>query len=238
MPLCARRLKMIVARVLHRVRQGPDLPARWQRPGVGRRRRGASIVVGACDHVITYGKVPPVMTRRGRRYGALIAAIVLLPTVACGFNDLGDEEPGEKEPPPPIKKIADAEALARQQFDSITQLTGGTWTSWTSGTRSCTLPDENSADDGRWELNALVFMEPPADNRSTALRAVQDKWQADGWKVTYETRSGEPDLTGVDPQTGFVTELLPRKPDPPAQIIMRFTAGCFRPAPGEHPATK
>ncbi|GGQ77452.1 hypothetical protein [Couchioplanes azureus] len=169
-----------------------------------------------------------------RRAGIALVTALLLAASGCSSTD---DQPGGKEAPLQTKTKADVEALARQQFETIAQLAGGELTNWEARTTACQGQNGEIADDGRWNLTAFAAVKLPADKHVAALRAVHDKWQAQGWEIAdYRTLSdgARGTLSGRDPASGNSISLASSKP--PVQIAMNLGSACYQPAPGEDPA--
>ncbi|MFI7598402.1 hypothetical protein [Actinoplanes sp. NPDC049681] len=172
------------------------------------------------------------MTRRGRRYGVLLATIALLLASACSS---GNDQHGGKEAPLETKRKADVEAAARSQADAIAALAGGPLEAWRTSTTACEGRNGEIAEDGRWDLAGFAHVKLPGDKHAAALRAVHDKWQAEGWEISaYQTQADGGVLSGRDPHTGLSFTLASSKP--PIQIAVTVASPCYQPAEGEDPA--
>jgi hypothetical protein len=171
------------------------------------------------------------MTRRGRRYGVLLATTALLLATACSSNDQSGGTPLE------TKSRAEVEATARSQADAIAGLAGGPLESWRASTAACEGRNGEVADDGRWDLAGFAHVKLPADKHVAALRAIHDEWQGQGWEISeYRTL---PDgvrgsLSGRDPKTGLSVTLS--SSNPAVQIAVTIGSPCYQPAQGENPA--
>ncbi|WP_285684697.1 hypothetical protein [Actinoplanes sp. NBRC 103695] len=134
------------------------------------------------------------------------------------------------------KEGTTVEVKSRAEVETVIRAQAGELPGEVDGLRLNSAPCGNG---DTWNLTGIGAIPLAAEKHVATLRAVKERWQADGWQIDDDRTL--PDgvrgsLSGVTPDGALTVSLTSSQP--PRQLAVIIASRCYRPAPGEDPANQ